>query len=108
MPYGSFGNGSAMRISSVGAAIKSIDRIKEIVNVITNISHNHGDSIAGSLAVAIAIRMALNGEDKESIRLYIESNYFKIDHLKKDIMKPQEFHINCVETVKHRSIFKFI
>lgn len=46
MPYGSFGNGSAMRISSVGVAIKSIDRIKEIVNVITNISHNHADSIA--------------------------------------------------------------
>ena len=44
--------------------------------------------------------MALNGENKGSIKQYIESNYFKVDDLKIDTMKPQYFHINCVETVK--------
>lgn len=99
-PYGSFGNGAAMRISPVGVAINSIDKIKSVSAIITNVSHNHPDSISGAEAIAVAIRMALNGENKGSIKQYIESNYFKIDDLKVDTMKPQYFHINCVETVK--------
>ena len=99
-PYGSFGNGAAMRISSVGAYYKDINTIKKATDIITNVSHNHPDSIAGAEATATSIRMALNGESKESIKKYIEDNYFKIDDLKKDEMKTQYFHINCVETVK--------
>ena len=99
-PYGSFGNGAAMRISPVGVAINSIDKIKEVSAIITNVSHNHPDSINGAEAISVAIRMALNGENKGSIKQYIESNYFKVDDLKIDTMKPQYFHINCVETVK--------
>lgn len=99
-PYGSFGNGAAMRISPVGVTINSIDKIKEVSAIITNVSHNHPDSINGAEAISVAIRMALNGENKGSIKQYIESNYFKVDDLKIDTMKPQYFHINCVETVK--------
>lgn len=97
---GSFGNGAAMRISPVSVAINSIDKIKSVSAIITNVSHNHPDSISGAEAIAVTIRMALNGENKGSIKQYIESNYFKIDDLKVDTMKPQYFHINCVETVK--------
>lgn len=99
-PYGSFGNGAAMRISPVGVAIKDINKIKEVSSIVTNVSHNHSDSINGAEAIAIAINMALNGETKESIKQYIESNYFKIDDLKINSIEPQYFHINCVETVK--------
>lgn len=99
-PYGSFGNGSAMRISAVGVVAKSIDEIKKLSAIVTNVSHNHPDSINGSEATAVAIYMALNGKSKEEIKEYIEDNYFKIDDLKIDTMKPQYFHINCVETVK--------
>lgn len=99
-PYGSFGNGSAMRISAVGVVAKSIDEIKKLSAIVTNVSHNHPDSINGSEATAVAIYMALNGKSKEEIKEYIENNYFKIDDLKIDTMKPQYFHINCVETVK--------
>lgn len=99
-PYGSFGNGAAMRIGPVGVVGKSIKEIKEKVAIVTNVSHNHPDSINGSEVVAIAIHMALNGKKKDEIKEYIESNYFKIDDLKIDTMKKQYFHINCVETVK--------
>lgn len=106
-PYGSFGNGSAMRISAVGVVAKSIDEIKKLSAIVTNVSHNHPDSINGSEATAVAIHMALNGKSKDEIKKYIEDNYFKIDDLKIDTMKPQYFHINCVETVK-QSIGAFL
>lgn len=99
-PYGSFGNGSAMRISSVGVVSKSLDEVKKLSSIITNVSHNHPDSINGSEATAVSIYLALNGKDKNEIRKYIEEHYFKIDDLKNETMKPQYFHINCVETVK--------
>lgn len=106
-PYGSFGNGSAMRISVVGVVSKSIEEIKKLSAIVTNVSHNHPDSINGSEATAVAIHMALNGKSKDKIKKYIEDNYFKIYDLKIDTMKPQYFHINCVETVK-QSIGAFL
>lgn len=106
-PYGNFGNGSAMRISAVGVVSKSIEEIKKLSAIVTNVSHNHPDSINGSEATAVAIHMALNGKSKDEIKKYIEDNYFKIDDLKIDTMKPQYFHINCVETVK-QSIGAFL
>lgn len=106
-PYGSFGNGSAMRISAVGVVSKSIEEIKKLSAIVTNVSHNHPDSINGSEATAVAIHMALNGKSKDEIKKYIEDNYFKIYDLKIDTMKPQYFHINCVETVK-QSIGAFL
>lgn len=99
-PYGSFGNGAAMRISPVGVVAKSVEEVKKLSSIVTNVSHNHPDSISGAEAVAIAIHMALNGKSKEEIKQCIEANYFKIDDLKVDIMKPEDFFINCVETVK--------
>ena len=106
-PYGSFGNGSAMRIGPIGVVAKDISEIKKLSAIVTNVSHNHPDSINGSEAVAVAIHMALKGKSKEDIKQYIESNYFKIDNLKCNEMKPQYFHINCVETVK-QSLSSFL
>lgn len=99
-PYGSFGNGSAMRIGAVGVVAKSTDEIKNFSAIVTNVSHNHPDSINGSEATSVAIYLALAGKSKKEIKKYIDSNYFKIDNLRIDTMKPQLFHINCVETVK--------
>lgn len=99
-PYKSFGNGSAMRISSVGVIAKNINQIKKYSSIITNVSHNHPDSINGSEAVAVSIYMSLNGNTKEEIKQFIEDNYFRINDLKNNEMSIKDFHINCVETVK--------
>ena len=99
-PYKSFGNGSAMRISPVGVISKNINEIKTNTSIITNVSHNHPDSINGSEAVAVSIYMSLKGNTKDEIKNYIEENYFKVDDLKNNEMSIKDFHINCVETVK--------
>lgn len=106
-PYGSYGNGSAMRIGPVGVLNKDIEQIKNIADIFTNISHNHEDSIKGAEAVCVAIHMALNNKTKEDIKNTIESKYFKIDDSRKDLMSKREFHINCVETVK-QSLIAFL
>lgn len=103
-PYGSFGNGAAMRISSISMAIKDLKTIKQVCEAVTNISHNHENSVLGSEAVCVAIHLALINKSKEEIIKYIEDNYFKIYDLRKDEMSPKEFHINCVETVKQSLI----
>ena len=106
-PYGSYGNGAAMRISPVGVAIKDLEQLKKVADIFTNISHNHEDSIKGAEAVSVAINMALNKKSKEEIKQAIDSEYFIIYDLKDSQMSKREFHINCVETVK-QSLIAFI
>lgn len=103
-PYGSYGNGASMRISPVAVAIKNIDKIKSASACITNVSHNHEDSIKGAEAVCIAIHMALNENTKEEIIKYIEEKYFKIHEVNNNLKSLKEIHINCVETVKQAMI----
>lgn len=103
-PYGSYGNGAAMRVSPIAIAIKDIKTMKKVCDIITNLSHNHEDSINGAEAVCIAINMALNNKSKDEIIEKIEEDYFKIRDLKDKIMSKRDFHINCVETVKQALI----
>ena len=103
-PYGSFGNGAAMRISPVAVAIKDLKQMKKVCKTITDLSHNHEDSLKGAESVCVAINMALKNKTKDEIIKRIEKDYFKIYDLKDKIMSKRDFHINCVETVKQAFI----
>lgn len=103
-PYGSYGNGAAMRISPVAVVFQNLEDIKKASACITNVSHNHKDSILGAEAVCIAIYMSLNNKTKDEIIKYIEDNYFKIDVINPNLKTLKEIHINCVETVKQSLI----
>ena len=76
-PLDSFGNGAAMRISPVGWVAKSIDEVKALSKVITEVSHNHPEGIKGAEAIAVSIYLARTGSTKEEIRKYIGNNYYK-------------------------------
>ena len=54
-PYGSFGNGSAMRVSPVAWAFDSLDKVLEEAAKTAQITHNHPNGIRGAVAVAHAI-----------------------------------------------------
>lgn len=66
-PYGSFGNGSAMRISAVGFAAKDVEEAKKLAYAVTSISHDHPEGLKGAEATAVAIVMARIGCTKEQI-----------------------------------------
>jgi ADP-ribosylglycohydrolase len=74
-PYGSFGNGSAMRVSAVGWFFDTLEETERVAAISAAITHNHPEGIKGAQATAAAIFMARNGASKEEIREYIGSKY---------------------------------
>ena len=75
-PYNSYGNGSAMRISSVGWIANSEEEVKLLSKTVTEITHNHPEGIKGAEAVAMAIYMALHGSSKEEIKERMINDYY--------------------------------
>ena len=77
-PYGSCGNGSAMRISPVGFAARSVEEAKALSAAVTRISHDHPEGMKGAEATAVAIVMARQGKSKDEIRAAME-DYYTLD-----------------------------
>ena len=71
-PYGSFGNGSAMRVSPCGDVAATLDEALELAKQSAEVTHNHPEGIRGAQAVAAAIYLARTGESRDGIRSYIE------------------------------------
>ena len=58
-PYGSYGNGSAMRVSPVAWAFHRRDTVLEAAKHTAECTHNHPEGIKGAQTVALAICRAL-------------------------------------------------
>lgn len=99
-PYNSYGNGSAMRVSSVAYFCSSEEEALALAKETAEITHNHIEGIKGSQAVTLAIFMALRGESKESIRNKI-SEMFNYDLSKNVSQIKPSYHFNetCQKTV---------
>lgn len=74
-PYYSMGNGSAMRVSPVGFAFDTLEKVLEEAKKSAEVSHNHPEGIKGAQAVASAIFLARTGSSKEEIRAYVEKTF---------------------------------
>ena len=74
-PYDSCGNGSAMRVSPVGFAARSVEEAKQLSAAVTRITHNHPEGMKGAEATAVAIVMARQGKTKEELRAEMEKYY---------------------------------
>ena len=70
-PYGSYGNGSAMRVSAAGWLYDSLDRTREVARATANVSHNHPEGIKGAECTAAVMFMSRNGASKEEIAEYV-------------------------------------
>ncbi len=70
-PYGSYGNGSAMRVSAAGWLYDSIERTREVARATAEVTHNHPEGVKGAESVAAAIFLARTGNTKEVIREYV-------------------------------------
>ena len=75
LPYGSMGNGSAMRVSPIGEYFDNQDDIIFYSIASAASTHNHPEGIKGAVITAISIWMAKNGYSKEQIFNYIISFY---------------------------------
>lgn len=99
-PYNSWGNGSAMRVSSVGWLYDSLERTREVAKATAEVTHNHPEGIKGAEATASAIYMARMGCSKEEIKQYI-SIHFGYDLSRTcDEIRPGYRHVeSCQQTV---------
>ena len=98
-PYNSYGNGSAMRVSPVAWASKSLLQAETLAKWSAEVTHNHPDGILGAQAVAAAIYLALDGKDKDEIAEYIQDNYYDLGFDIDDIREDYTFDISCQGSV---------
>src|SRR5262249_39601874 len=66
-PYGSWGNGAAMRVSPVGFAYASLEEVLERARESAAVTHDHPEGIKGAQATAAAIFLGRRGETKQAI-----------------------------------------
>lgn len=75
-PYDSFGNGAAMRISSVGVYARSESEVRRLSRIVTGVSHSHPEGLKGAECVALCVYLARTGEDKEEIFRRVCTGYY--------------------------------
>lgn len=99
-PYGSYGNGSAMRVSPVGAIATSIEECLDLAKKSAVITHNHPEGIKGAQAVALAIYLSLQGATKSYIKAEIERRFdYNLSKEYSDIQIDYRFHVSCQKSV---------
>ncbi len=107
-PYYSFGNGSAMRVSPVGFAFDTVERVLHEAERTAKVSHDHPEGIKGAQAVALAVYMAKHGYDKSQIRREIEKRFeYDLDRSLNAIRPDYSFQVSCQKSVPE-SIIAFL
>ena len=95
-PYNSWGNGSAMRVSAIGAFAKSTKETLTLAEESAIVSHNHPEGVKGAQATALAINLALQGCTKEEIKSQIETHFgYDLNRKYADIQLRYTFDVSC-------------
>ena len=99
-PYGSYGNGSAMRVSAVGWLYDFFNDVWDKARLTAKVTHNHPEGIKGAECVAVVIWLARRGKSKDEIREVVE-DVFGYDLSRTcDEIRPGYRHMeSCQDTV---------
>ena len=95
-PNYSCGNGSAMRVSSIGWLFNTLEEIEHYATLSAKVSHNHPEGVKGAVAIACSIFIARTTKDKNKVKEYIEDLGYKLrpcDEI------PDLFEGKCQETI---------
>ncbi len=74
-PYGSKGNGAAMRVSPVAYWARSVRECLLLASYVAGVTHDDPEGMKGAEAVALAVYLALHRRSKEEIGAAMESYY---------------------------------
>ena len=101
-PYGSFGNGAAMRVSP-SAFLHRHNNLEDALVAaerVTNITHNHEEGIKGAKAATHAIWLAFHGRSAPAIKEMIAQEYgYDLSRTVDEIRPSYEFNETCQSTV---------
>ena len=99
-PYGSFGNGSAMRVSPVAWMNNCLKDVLKDAKITAECTHNDPEGIKGAQATASAIYLARIGQTKNYIKAYISNNFgYDLERKLDDIRPNYHFDSTCQGSV---------
>lgn len=99
-PYGSYGNGAAMRVAPAGLLGQTLTETISNARWVTEVTHDHPEGLKGAEATAVAIFLAKHGGDPTTIRKEIESRYSYDLSTPIDVIRlSYQFNETCQETV---------
>jgi ADP-ribosylglycohydrolase len=99
-PYGSYGNGSAMRVAPVGLAFDSRETVLREAERSAVVTHNHPEGVKGAQATALAVFLARSGFPKEAIREELEARFdYDLHQTVEEIRPDYRFDVSCQGSV---------
>lgn len=99
-PYGSYGNGAAMRVAPAGLLATSLQEAQSLSAKVTEVTHNHPEGMRGAAATASAVYMARNGSTSDQIREYVTDVFgYDLSRSVDDIRPAYVFNETCQQTV---------
>ncbi len=100
LPYHSWGNGSAMRVSAAGWLYRTLEQTLSHAKWTAEVTHNHPEGIKGAQAVAAAIYLLRSGKSGEETMRYIRG-VFGYDFRKTlaEIRPAYGFDVSCQGSV---------
>ena len=107
-PYGSYGNGSAMRVSAAGWLYDSLEKTREIARRTAEVTHNHPEGIKGAEVTAAAIFMARTGSGKAAIKDCIVREFGYDLSRTCDEIRPAYHHVESSQGTVPEAITAFL
>ncbi|MGI8979717.1 MAG: ADP-ribosylglycohydrolase family protein [Pirellulaceae bacterium] len=99
-PYGSWGNGSAMRVSPVAYVFETLEEVVAEASRSAEVTHNHPEGIRGAQATAAAVFLARRGATKGDIRRQVESlSGYDLSQRVAEIWHEYGFDVSCQGSV---------
>ena len=99
-PYNSFGNGSAMRCSSVGWLFEDEGSVLEEAKKSAEITHNHPEGIKGAQAVALGVMLCRQGSTKLEIQEKLEDLFdYDLSQTMEQVKFNYSFDVTCQGSV---------
>ncbi|MEE8827074.1 MAG: ADP-ribosylglycohydrolase family protein [Eubacteriales bacterium] len=99
-PYYSLGNGSGMRVSSVGWLYRTLEDTLHVAELTAAVTHNHPEGIRGAQAIAACVFLARAGASKEEIRTYVTETFgYDLSRPLAEIRKGYHFDPTCPGSV---------
>ena len=107
-PYGSHGNGAAMRVSPVAWAFDTLEEVADEARRSAEVTHNHPDAVKSAEATAVAIFLARSSLTKREIRALLETRFgYDLSRSLDEIRPGYQFEVRASDSVPE-SIIAFL
>ena len=106
-PYQSYGNGSAMRVSSAAWLAKDMAESLHLAQLTAEVTHDHPEGIKGAQAVAAAIFLARTGHSKVEIKAHVECKFGYDLSRTCDEIRPTYHHVESCQKTMPQAIAAF-